>query len=167
MSNNRPRAVDPKRKSDEALNVADFKIDDILSVPGDQLLAEVAEDYGDPAFLAAQFESIALPGVSNHNGRGVNWGGVMVTFPAQPAAPGAASARAFSRPPPAAPRSFSRAALAILAEWLVAPLRRRIFLGTFATVLFVVALTPGIYPLLVNRSADRMTTLSQDEPLTQ
>ena len=167
MSNNRLRAVDPKRKGDEALNVADFKIDDILNVPGDQLLAEVAEDFGDPAFLAAQFDSIALPGVSSHNRRGVNWGGAMVTFPVQPAAPGAASARAFSRPPPAAPRSFSRAALAILAEWLVAPLRRRIFLGTFATVLLVVALTPGIYPLLVNRSADRMTTLSQDEPLTQ
>jgi cell division septation protein DedD len=167
MSNNRLRAVDPKRKGDEALNVADFKIDDILSVPGDQLLAEVAEDFGDPGFLAAQFDSIALSGVSSHNHRGVNWGGAMVTFPAQPAAPGAASARAFSRPPPAAPRSFSRAALAILAEWLVAPLRRRIFLRTFATVLLVVVLTPGIYPLLVNRSADRMTTLSQDEPLTQ
>jgi cell division septation protein DedD len=167
MSNNRLRAVDPKRKGDEALNVADFKIDDILSVPGDQLLAEVAEDFGDPGFLAAQFDSIALSGVSSHNHRGVNWGGAMVTFPAQPAAPGAASARAFSRPPPAAPRSFSCAALAILAEWLVAPLRRRIFLRTFATVLLVVVLTPGIYPLLVNRSADRMTTLSQDEPLTQ
>ncbi len=167
MSNNRLRAVDPKRKGDEALNVADFKIDDILNVPGDQLLAEVAEDFGDPAFLAAQFDSIALPGVSSHNRRGVNWGGAMVTFPVQPAAPGAASARVFSRPPPAAPWSFSRAALAILAEWLVAPLRRRIVLGTFATVLLVVALTPGIYPLLVNRSADRMTALSQDEPLTQ
>jgi SPOR domain len=167
MSNNRLRAVDPKREGDEALNVADFKIDDILSVPGDQLLAEVAEDFGDPGFLAAQFDSIALPGVSSHNRRGVNWGGAMVTFPVQPAAAGAACARAFSRPSPAAPRPFSRAAIAILAEWLVAPLRRRIFLGTFATVLLVVALTPGIYPLLVNRSADRMTALSQAEPLTQ
>jgi SPOR domain len=166
MSNNRLRAVDPKREGDEALNVADFKIDDILNVPGDQLLAEVAEDFGDPGFLAAQFDSIALPGVSSHNRRGVNWGGAMVTFPVQPAAPGAASARAFSRPPPA-PRSFSRTALAILAEWLVAPLRRRIFLGSFATLLLVVALTSGIYPLLVNRSADRMTALSQDEQLTQ
>jgi cell division septation protein DedD len=159
--------VDAKCKGDEALNVADFKIDDILSVSGDQLLAEVAEDFGDPAFLAAQFDSIALPAVSGHNRRGVNWGGAMVTFPAQPAAPGAASARAFSRPPPAAPRSFSRAALAILAECLVAPLQRRVFLGALATVLLVVTLTPGIYPLLVNSSADRMTALSQDDPLTQ
>src|SRR5262245_41778922 len=110
MSNNRPRAVDPKHKGDEALNVADFKIDDILSVPSDQLLGEVAEDFGDPAFLAAQFDSIALPGVSSHNRRGVNWGGARVTFPAQPAAPGAASARTFSRPPPVAPRPISRAA---------------------------------------------------------
>ncbi len=167
MSNNRPRAVDPKRKSDEALNVADFKIDDILNVPGDQLLAEVAEDFGDPAFLAAQFDSIALPAVSGHDRGGVNRGAAVTTFPVQPAALGAASVRAFSRPPPAAPWSFSRAALSILAEWLVVPLRRRIFLGMFATLLLVVALTPGIYPLLVNRSADRMTTLSQDDPLTQ
>src|SRR5215475_671216 len=121
MSNNRPRVVDPKRKGDEALSVADFKIDDILSVPGDQLLAEVAEDFGDPAFFAAQFDSIPLPGVSSHNRRGVNWGGAMVTLPVQPAAPGAASARTFSRPPPAATRPFFRPALATLAEWLVAP----------------------------------------------
>jgi len=167
MSNNGPRAVDPKRKGDEALNVADFKIDDILNVPGDRLLDEVAEDFGDPAFLAAQFDSIALPAVSSHNRSGVNWSGAMATFPALPAAPGAASARAFSRPLPAAPRSLSRAAFAILAEWLVVPLRPRIFLGTFATVLLVVALTPGIYPLLVNGSTDRMTALSQDEPLVQ
>jgi cell division septation protein DedD len=159
--------VDPKREGDEALNVADFKIDDILNVPGDQLLAEVAEDFGDPAFLAAQFDLIALPAVSSHNPSRFNRAGAMATFPAQPAAPGAAAARAFSRPAPAAPRSLPRASFAMLAEWLVVPLRRRIFLGAFATILLVVALTPGIYPLLVDRSADRMTTLSQDEPLTQ
>src|SRR5262249_30840910 len=126
MSNNRPRAVDTKHKSYEALNVADFKIDDILNVPGDQLLAEVAEDFGDPAFLAAEFDSIALPAVSGHDRGSVNRGGAMATFRVQPA-PGAASARAFPRPPR---WSFSRAALAILAEWPAVPLRRRIFLGT-------------------------------------
>src|SRR5215467_13437255 len=145
MSNNRPRAVDTKHKSYEALNVADFKIDDILNVPGDQLLAEVATDFGDPAFLAAQFDSIALPAVSSHDMSGVNRGGAVATFPVQPAAPGSAPVRAFSRLPPAAPWSSSRAALAILAEWLVVPLRRPIFLATFATVLLAVALTPGIY----------------------
>src|SRR5262249_35148379 len=170
MSNNRRRAVDSKHKRNEALNVADFKIDDILNVPGDQLLAEVAEDFGDPAFLAAQFDSIALPAMSSHNRSGVNRGGATVTFPVQPAAPGAASVRALSRPPPAAQWSSSRAALEMLAEWFVGPLRRRIFLGTSATILLVIALTPGIYPL-VNRSADRVATLSQgdppDEPFTQ
>jgi len=164
MSNSRPRAADPKRESDEALNIADFKIDDMLNAPRDQLLAEVAEDFGDPAFLAAQFDSIALPAVSGHDGGGVNRGAAMALFPVQPAALGAASVRAFSRRQPAA---FSRASLAILAEWLVVPSRRRIFLGTFATVLLVAVLTPGIYPLLVNRSADRLTTLSLDDPLTQ
>jgi cell division septation protein DedD len=164
MSNNRRRAVDSKHKRNEALNVADFKIDDILNVPGDQLLAEVAEDFGDPAFLAAQFDSIALPAVSGHDRGGVNRGATMVPFPMQPAALGAASVRAFSPPPLAAPGSRSRAALGILAEWLVAPLRRRIFFGTFAIILLVAALTPGIYPLLVNWSADRMATVSRDDP---
>jgi cell division septation protein DedD len=159
--------MDSKQGSDEALNVADFKIDDILSVPGDQLLAEVAEDFGDPTFLASQFDSIALPAVSGHDSSGVDQRGAMATFPAQPAPLGAASVRAFPRRPRAARWSFSRAALAIPAEWLAVPLRRRIFLGTFATVLLVAALTPGIYPLLVNRSADRTTAFSQDDPLTQ
>ncbi len=167
MSNDRPRAVDSKHKRDEALNVADFKIDDILSVPGDQLLAEVAEDFGDPAFLAAQFDSIALPALSSQSNSGVNRGGATATFPVQPAALGAVSLRALPRPSPATPWSFSRAAFAILAEWLAVPLRRRIFLGAFATLLLVAALTPGIYPVLVNRSADRIAGVSQDDPLTQ
>jgi cell division septation protein DedD len=164
MSNDRPRAVDSRHKSDEALRVADFKIDDILNVSGDQLLAEVAEDFGDPAFLAAQLDSIALPAVSGHDRSGVNRGGAMATFDVQPAALGATSVRALPGPPP---WSFSRAALAILAEWLVVPFRRRIFLSTCATLLLVTALTPGIYPLLVNRSADLMSAVSQDDPLAQ
>src|SRR5262245_64316729 len=100
MSNDRPRAVDPKRNGDEALNVADFKIDDILNVPGDQLLAEVAEDFGDPAFLAAQFDSIALSPVSSRDSGGVNRCRAAATVPVQPAAPGAASVRALRRPTP-------------------------------------------------------------------
>ena len=163
MSNNRPRAVDPN-KGDDALNVADFKIDDILNVPGDQLLAEVAEDFGDPAFLAAQFDSIALSTVSSRDGSGVNRRGAAATVPVQPAATGAASVRAFPRPPQ---WSFFRAALATLAEPLAVPLRRRIFFGTCATLLLVAILTPGIYPLVVNRPADRINTLSQEEPLAQ
>jgi hypothetical protein len=164
MSNNTPRAVDSKHKPDEALAVADFKIDDILNVPGDQLLAEVAEDFGDPAFLAAEFDSIALPAMSTHDMSRVNRRGTMATLRVQPAAPGTASVRAFPR----SPRwSFFGATLAILAERPVVLLRRRIILGTFATLLLMAALAPSIYPLLVNRSADRITTASQDKPLTQ
>src|SRR5215831_17052065 len=103
MSNSRSRAADPKRESAEALNVADFKIDDMLNVPGDQLLAEVAEDFGDPAFLAAQFDSIALPVLSSHDRSGLNRGGAMATFPVQPASPRTASVRAFPRPPRLSP----------------------------------------------------------------
>ena len=163
MSNNRRRAVDSNLKRNEALNVADFKIDDILNVPGDQLLAEVAEDFGDPAFLAAQFDSIALSPVSSRDSSGVNRRRAAATVPVQPAAPGAASVRAFQRPPL---WSFFRVALATLAEPLVVPLRRRIFLAC-ATLLLVAVLTPGIYPLVVNRPAERFNTFSQDEPLAQ
>src|SRR5262249_24838951 len=150
----------------------DFKIDDILNVPGDQLLAEVAEDFGDAAFLAAQFDSIALPAVSSHDTSGVGRGGAMTTFAIQPAAPDAASVRACPRP---SLRAVSHAAVAMLAEWPAVPLRRHVFFGTVATLLLVAALTPRIYPLLVNRSADGTATVSQNdrqndqqnEPLTQ
>ena len=40
MTNDRPHTMDEKRKRDAALNLADFKVDDIASAPGDQLLAE-------------------------------------------------------------------------------------------------------------------------------
>jgi cell division septation protein DedD len=161
MSSNTQRAVDSKHKRDEALAIADFKIDSVLNVPGDQLLAEVAEDFGDPAFLAAQFDSIALPAVSPHDMSRVNQRGAMATLCVQPVP---ASVRAFPRSPR---RSLFRATLAILAERPVLPLRRRIFLGTFTTLLVMAASAPGIYPLLVNRSADRTITISQDKPLTQ
>jgi cell division septation protein DedD len=162
MSNNTPRAADSKQR-DEALNVADFKIDDILNVPSDQLLAEVAEDFGDPAFLATQFDSIALPAVSTHDMSGFNRPKAMATWRVQPAAPGAASVRAFPR---SRRWSFSRAALATPAQWPVVLWRRRVFFGTFAALLLVAALTPGIYPLLINRSANRMI-VPQEEPLPQ
>jgi cell division septation protein DedD len=164
MSNNTPRAVESKHKRDEALAVADFKIDDVLNVPGDQLLAEVAEDFGDPAFLAAQFDSIALPAVSTRDMSRVNRRRAIATLRVQPGAPGAALVRAFPR----SPRwSLFRATLALLAERPVVLLRRRIFLGTLATLLLMAALAPGTYPLLVNRSADHFTAVSRDKPLTQ
>jgi len=53
-----------------------------------------------------------------------------------------------------------------MARWPLVLLRRRVFFGTFAAFLLVAALAPGIYPILVNRSANRMT-VPQNEPLKQ
>ena len=57
-----------KGQQNEALNLADFEIDDILSTCGERLLAEVGEDFGDPASLAAEFDAIALPLLSGAQG---------------------------------------------------------------------------------------------------
>ena len=154
MTSNIRRAADSKHKR-EALNVADFKIDDILNVPGDQLLAEVAEDFGDPAFLAAQFDSIALSARSSDDIGRVNRPEATVRLPA---APGMVSVRAF----PQSPRtSFSGATPA---QWPVVLSRRRVFFGTFAALLLVAVLAHGIYPLLLTRSPDRITSVAQHEP---
>jgi hypothetical protein len=69
MTNHRPRTMDEKQKRDEALNLADFKVDDIMRVPADELQAETAEDFGDPAFLAEEFDAIARPVMSRHGGK--------------------------------------------------------------------------------------------------
>jgi hypothetical protein len=45
--------------------------------------------------------------------------------------------------------------------------RHCILFGTFATLLLVAVLTPGIYPLLINRSADRIATAPQGDPLAR
>ena len=73
--------MDSNQTRDQALRVADFKIDDILSVPGDQLLAEVAEDFGDPALLAAEFDAIASPVLSRHDDGAVSEAGAATTAP--------------------------------------------------------------------------------------
>lgn len=39
-------------------NLADAMSEDILNTPGDDLLCEVEEDYGDPQALAVQFDRI-------------------------------------------------------------------------------------------------------------
>jgi len=155
--------VDSRRKRDEALNLADFKIDDILSVPGDRLFAEVTEDFGDPAFLAAEFDSIALSVMSSHHDGAVNPDEAAATSSVARARLGVAALRAFSGPSPATPWSFQRAVFAT-AQRLAVPLRSRTFLGVFATLLMIVVLAPGIYPLMVKPSADRLTTAPQDDP---
>ena len=47
--------------------MADVLVEDILSTPADQLLVEVAEDYGNPRALAATFDRIALRARSNND----------------------------------------------------------------------------------------------------
>src|SRR5215472_13527683 len=96
MRSKRPRTVDSKRKRDEALNLADFKIDDILTIPGDRLLAEVAEDFGNPAFLAAEFDSIAFPFTSSHHDGATNPDDAAATSFVQQAPFGIASLQALS-----------------------------------------------------------------------
>ena len=47
--------------------LAEFLVEDILSMSDDQLLAEVTDDCGTPDALAAEFDSIVSPVVSEHN----------------------------------------------------------------------------------------------------
>jgi cell division septation protein DedD len=156
--------MDEKRKRDAALNLADFKVDDIASAPGDQLLAEVAEDFGDTAYLAAAFDAIASPLIANQGGGA----GAAAALSAARATPGPASPpiQALPRPSRAPHLSLRRAAFATLAEWLAGPLRRRVVLGALATLLLVAVLAPGIYPRFVDRSADQFAARSKDDPVT-
>jgi tetratricopeptide (TPR) repeat protein len=52
--------------------LAEFRIEDILSASGDQLLDEVAEDHGDLHALAAEFDSIVRPIMSSHSNRSIH-----------------------------------------------------------------------------------------------
>src|SRR5580704_6598957 len=162
MTNDRPHTMDEKRKRDAALNLADFKVDDIASAPGDQLLAEVAEDFGDTAYLAAAFDAIASPLIANQGGGA----GAAAALSAARATPGPASPplQALPKPSRAPHLSLRRAAFATLAEWLAGPLRRRVVLGALATLLLVAVLAPGIYPRFVDRSADQFAARSKDDP---
>jgi cell division septation protein DedD len=167
MTNDRPHTMDEKQKRDASLHLADFKIDDMSSVPGERLLAEVAEEFGDPAHLAAAFDAIAFPVIANQGGGAVNEGAA--AFSAARTTPGPASAALQASPSPSrAPRlSLRPAALATLAaEWLAVPVRRRVVLGALATLLLVAVLTPGIYPRLLDRSAQRPLAASKYDSVT-
>ena len=143
--------MDPRQTRDQALNLADFKTDDILSVRGDRLLAEVAEDCGHPTHLADAFDAIASPVLSRHDAGTVERGAAAANSSLPHAALGAASLAAVPRPPRTA--WSVRTALATLAGSLVTP-RRRIALGACAALLLVAVLAPGIYMRLSDRSAD-------------
>jgi DamX protein len=151
--------MDPKQKRDQALNLAEFEIDDILSAPGDRLLAEVAEDYGHPTHLADAFDAIASPLLSRHDPVAIGQGAAPAITALPHAAPGAVSLAAASRPLPAA--WSVRAVLATLAGWLVVP-RHRVALGACAALVLVAMLAPEIYPRLVDRSGDRIAAPSAD-----
>jgi cell division septation protein DedD len=152
--------MDRKQRRDQTLNLAEFKIDDILSVPGDRLLAEVAEDYGHPTHLADAFDTIASPVLSRHDSGAVGQDVAPANISLPHPAPGAASLALASRPLPAA--WSVRTALATLAGWLVTP-RRRVALGACVALLLVAVLAPGIYPRLVDRSGDRIASPSADQ----
>jgi hypothetical protein len=138
--------MNANRKQNEALNIADFKTDDILSASDDQLLAEVGEDRGDPLMLAAEFDAIASPVISRHLGGAINQGDAPTTA-RQPVL--------LARSQAGAPWTFLKAALARLSECLVASSRPRMALGALATLLLVAILSPAIYPLLLDNSTDR------------
>lgn len=134
-------------RQNEALDLGDFEIDDILSTPGERLLAEVGEDFGDPMFLAAEFDAIALPLLS---------GGAADRVQAASAAAVAQADAGVASPParpaalPSVPSSF-RHAVSEVAKRFAGPLRSRAVLGAFATLLLLAVLAPGVYPLVVRR----------------
>jgi hypothetical protein len=49
-----------KTNQQELDRLADFLVEDIVNTPADELLAEVAEDYGNARALAATFDKVAL-----------------------------------------------------------------------------------------------------------
>jgi hypothetical protein len=165
--------MDGKQGQDQALNLADFKIDDMLSVPGDHLLAEVVEDHGHETRLAEAFDAIASPVLSRHGAGAIAQGSAPAIPSAPDAAPDAASLAA-APPPSLATPSRRRSTLAALAEWLAVPLRRRVALGACAALLLLAVSAPGIYTRFADRSAepiagppaDRIATTSKDEPST-
>jgi cell division septation protein DedD len=163
MTNHRPRTMDEKQKRDEALNLADFKVDDIMRVPADELQAETAEDFGDPAFLAEEFDAIARPVMSRHGGK-VDQREAAPVVSLQPVPPVAPSLPAPAKPSPTPPRRFPRAAFAAPATWLAVPLRHRAFTGAIAALLLVVALAPGLYSRLADRPSAPIVAASKDDP---
>jgi hypothetical protein len=57
----------PRQEDREADPLADFMVEDILSVSDDQLLAEAVEDYGSPTAMATAFDSMVSAIVQRHN----------------------------------------------------------------------------------------------------
>jgi hypothetical protein len=127
-------------------NLADALSEDIATTSQQALLNEIAEDFGDPRTLAIDFDH-----VFDH---------VMERGPAP--AHGTVFAPVASLRLGANRRAFFPVRLPV---WLLAPLRSRTaLLGAFAAVLLAVVLAPGIYQLLVERSARQIETSLWDGP---
>jgi hypothetical protein len=139
-----------KGQKNEALDLADFEVDDILSTPGERLLAEAGEDFGDPTLLAAEFDAIALPLLSGADGAAAARVAAASASGVAQAAAGVASWRASPAASPSVPSSF-RHSIRATAERLATPLRSRAVWGAFATLLLLAVLAPAVYPLLVER----------------
>jgi len=141
-------------QNNQALDVADFEIDDILSTPDDRLLAEVGEDFGDPTVLVAEFDAIALSLLSGTPRGEADRTVATGVSAAVEAAAGIASWRASPPALPSVASSFRHAMSAAAPRW-AAPLRNRAALGALATLVLLAALAPELYPLLVRVPAER------------
>jgi hypothetical protein len=142
-------------QQDYRASLDDLIVEDILSMSDDQLLAEAAEEYGSSGALAAEFDAITLPAMSSYNNGAIKQDVAPAGAPAPSIILGKLHLRAFVGPSPAIRWSFLQSAIAMMSEWLAAPLRRRAALSAFATLLTVAVLTPGIYLLVIERSIHR------------
>jgi hypothetical protein len=138
-------------------------IEDILDDgrnPESEILSTVANRLELP--MGAKFDSSEFSVMSSRQSSAVVQSCVAATIPTRPTLR-EAPLQPFAGTPPVIPRSFLRVALAIQPNRLAAPLRGRATLGALAVLLLIAVLTPGIYPLLVERSAARTATTPRSE----
>lgn len=136
---------DDQVHGNRALDVADFEIDDVLSTPGDRLMAEVADDFGDRGALAAEFDAIALALLSGTRRDAAD----RATGVAAASAGGAVAAARRLTPTFPSPESALRRAMTAAAQRVAAPLRSRAGLAALATLMLFAVLVPEVYPLLL------------------
>jgi hypothetical protein len=141
-------------------NLADALSEDIAATPQQALLNEAAEDFGDPRALQIDFDHV----VDHVMERGPAPAHGTVIAPAASSRLGE-NRRAFPvRLSTVSPWAALKGASAMLAAWLAAPLRSRTALGAFAAILLAAVSAPGIYQLLVERTARQIETTLWDGP---
>ena len=155
------RALATQRSREAAIadpigNLADALREDIAATSPEALLKEAAEDYGDRHALAVAFDDAVR--------RNAAPSGAATIASAARSDVVATERRAFVPSAPAVrPSALPKAALATLLDWLMAPMRSRIALGAFATMLLVAILAPGLYERFLERSAERIATTSRND----